>query len=110
MWQQIHAILWSWRTAEGQIVPGKFRGAFRKSEQLGVDAIEVVVHLTKDGRIVVMHDDNLKRITGIDHLIRDMTIDELPDLALPNCERISSVEDVFARFHAMIIIELKSPM
>ena len=35
--------------------------AFRKAEELGVDAIECDIHLTKDHHIVVMHDPDLKR-------------------------------------------------
>ena len=32
--------------------------------------IELDVHLLKDGKIIVFHDDNLKRLTGIDKKVK----------------------------------------
>lgn len=45
-------------------------------------AIELDVHRTKDGVIVVFHDSNLKRMTGVDGKIRDYTFAELRELRL----------------------------
>lgn len=53
-----------------------FAGAF----DIGVDYIELDVQITKDGEIVVFHDDSLKRITGIDGKIADYTYEELQQL------------------------------
>ncbi|MGG7176307.1 glycerophosphodiester phosphodiesterase [Clostridium paraputrificum] len=50
------------------------------------NAIELDVHLTKDEKIVVFHDDNLKRVTGLDKNIGDCTYDELKELKLGNSE------------------------
>ena len=41
------------------------------------DADELDIWLSKDGQIVVFHDDNTKRITGVDKLISEQTFDEL---------------------------------
>ena len=38
--------------------------AFESAVKQGVDAVELDVQQTKDGKIVVMHDSNLKRMTG----------------------------------------------
>ena len=47
------------------------------SVQLGwernADAVEVDVYLSKDGKIVVIHDENTKRTTGHDGLVHKMT-------------------------------------
>ncbi len=51
--------------------------AFEKAIEQGVDFIELDVHQTKDGVVVVTHDDNLKRIAGVDKKIYDMTYDEI---------------------------------
>ncbi len=82
--------------------------AFRKSEKLGVDAIESDVHLTKDGKIVVMHDDNFLRITGINRLIRDVTLQELSEITLSNGENIPTLEEVMDAVSIPLVIELKS--
>jgi glycerophosphoryl diester phosphodiesterase len=34
--------------------------------------IELDVHLTKDGQVVVSHDNNLKRLAGVDKLISEV--------------------------------------
>ena len=39
--------------------------------------IETDVHVTADGKIIVFHDDNLKRLTGIDKVVEECTFDEL---------------------------------
>lgn len=45
-------------------------------------AIELDVHLLECGTVVVFHDDDLKRMTGIDGKIRNYTYDEIKDLPL----------------------------
>lgn len=48
--------------------------------------IEIDVHLTKDKKLVVFHDDNLKRVCGIDKLIRKCTLEELKTYRLAGTE------------------------
>ncbi|MEG2638510.1 MAG: glycerophosphodiester phosphodiesterase [Clostridiales bacterium] len=51
--------------------------AFKSAIKNLADYAELDVHQTKDGVIVVMHDDNLKRISGKDINIWDINYDEL---------------------------------
>jgi glycerophosphoryl diester phosphodiesterase len=44
------------------------------------DYIELDVQLTKDGAVVVMHDKNAYRTTGVDKNISDMTLEEVKQL------------------------------
>ena len=44
--------------------------------------IEFDLHLLKDNKIAVFHDDNLKRMTGSDKNIKDCTYDEIKNLKL----------------------------
>lgn len=44
--------------------------------------IELDIHLLKDGNIVVFHDDNLIRMTGVNKLIKDCTYEEIKKLKL----------------------------
>ena len=46
----------------------------------GADSAEIDIHLTQDNRIVLMHDDNTKRITGADHQIAETASDVLRQL------------------------------
>lgn len=42
-------------------------------------AIELDVHLTKDNDLIVCHDDNLKRTTGKEGIIENLTVKEIKD-------------------------------
>ena len=44
------------------------------------DAIETDIHLSKDGKIVVLHDFDTKRLAGVDKKIVDQTWEELQQL------------------------------
>ncbi len=51
------------------------------------DGTEFDVFLTKDNKVVLFHDENLKRVTGIDRSIYDMTWNELKTIEiLPEIE------------------------
>src|ERR1700674_1892252 len=51
--------------------------AFAAARDLGTPYIELDVHMTRDGNIVVAHDDNLKRVGAADGVIREMTLAQL---------------------------------
>lgn len=51
--------------------------AFQKAVEIGVDGIELDVHLTSDNEIVIIHDEDIKRTCNGEGLVRDMTYAEL---------------------------------
>ncbi len=51
--------------------------AFQNAVACGCDGIELDVQLSKDGEVIIMHDENLKRTTGRVGLVKDYTLDEL---------------------------------
>ena len=51
------------RGASG-IAPESTRAAIREAVRAGADMIELDVHMTRDGRLVVFHDDRLERTTN----------------------------------------------
>lgn len=72
--------------------------------------IELDLHVLKDGNVVVFHDDNLNRMTGIDKNIRDTTYDEIKNLKLQNTNNyIPLFKDVLnvIQSRVPIIIEFK---
>ena len=73
--------------------------------------IELDVHILKDGKVVVFHDDNIKRMTGIDKNIKDMTFNELQKVKLQETEqKIPLLQEVLEIVNGRvpIIIELKN--
>ncbi|MFA7172012.1 MAG: glycerophosphodiester phosphodiesterase [Kiritimatiellia bacterium] len=83
--------------------PENTRPAFKLAWEQGADAIEGDFYLTKDGRIVCIHDGNTKRVAGTNLVIAASTFAELRalDVGRWKGERyrstvIPSVEEVFA--------------
>ncbi|MHA8262895.1 glycerophosphodiester phosphodiesterase family protein [Lactobacillaceae bacterium Melli_B3] len=54
--------------------------AFQKALNLGVDGIETDVHLTKDGHLVIIHDEDVGRTTDHQGLVNDFTLAELKQM------------------------------
>ena len=73
--------------------------------------IELDVHLTKDKKVVVFHDYNLFRMTGLNKNIEDCTYDELKELNLGKTnQKIPLFSDVLKKVNnrVFILIELKN--
>jgi len=62
------------------IYPENTMLAFRKAVEAGADEIELDVQLSKDGRVVVFHDETLDRLTNVRGNIRDYDFSELSKL------------------------------
>lgn len=54
----------------------------KASKEAGADLVEMDVLMTKDQKLVVMHDYNLKRLAGLDQKVADMTYEEVVGLTL----------------------------
>lgn len=54
--------------------------AFEKAVELGVDGIELDVHLSKDGELVIIHDEKVDRTCNGIGKVKDMTLAELKEL------------------------------
>ena len=54
--------------------------AYTEAVAAGAMAVEVSVHMTKDGVLVCHHDTNLSRMTGVDREIKDLTFQELAEI------------------------------
>ncbi|MBQ9232820.1 MAG: glycerophosphoryl diester phosphodiesterase membrane domain-containing protein [Lachnospiraceae bacterium] len=60
--------------------PENTMSAFRLAVENQADAIEFDVRQTKDGEYVVIHDENLKRTTGVDKKVGEVTLDYIKTL------------------------------
>lgn len=91
--------------------PENTLAAFRRALALGVDGIELDVHVTRDGVPVVFHDDSLRRLTGTPGRLRARTWPELRPLRiLGSAEPIPRLVDVLrlTRGRAVVQLELKA--
>ncbi|GEL78531.1 glycerophosphodiester phosphodiesterase [Tenuibacillus multivorans] len=62
--------------AGDMIAPGNTMTAIEKSADIGVDIIEVDIHITKDGHLVLMHDPSVDRTTDGSGLVSEFTLEE----------------------------------
>ncbi|KAF7238873.1 Lysophospholipase D GDPD3 [Varanus komodoensis] len=95
--------------------------AFRHALNQGTNLLEIDCHMTKDGVVVVSHDNNLERQTGYNIEISETNYEDLPHYKnslevtfSPGCfshgrdHRIPSLEEVFQEFPGVPInIEIK---
>ena len=62
------------------IWPGDTMFAFEKAVEIGADVLEMDAHITEDGQVVLMHDEEVDRTTEGTGLIEEMTLEELKQL------------------------------
>jgi glycerophosphoryl diester phosphodiesterase len=58
-------------------LPENTIASFQRAIELGADAIETDAHLTRDGHVVLSHDETGKRMCGVDLAIDRATLDEV---------------------------------
>lgn len=97
--------------------PENTMAAFRRAVELGAGFIETDLHISRDARLVAIHDAELERTTNGSGLVKDHTLAELSQLDAGGWfsadfagERIPTLEDVitFAREHDIgLFLELK---
>lgn len=93
----------------------------RRALELGVDGVEFDVFKTRDGRIVVFHDEDTERLTGVKGNITQMTWDEVSRLRIqrridmgggryvdyPQEERIPLLEEVLDEFKGRLLMNVE---
>lgn len=86
----------------------------------GITGIETDVQLTKDGEVVVFHDENVKRVTDGDRDVKDYTFSEIEQLRIdagegraaehiPSLDEFLTAMEPYCKHNGMLInIELKT--
>lgn len=70
--------------------------------------IELDIQLTKDNILVVFHDDNLKRMTGVNKNLYDSTYDEIKNLKLLNTNQtIPTFKDVLNLVDGKVLLDIE---
>ncbi len=91
--------------------PENTLAAIRKGIALGVDFVEFDVQRSRDGRLVLLHDERVDRTTNGTGRVSGLTWEELQLLDAGDGERIPSLEAALAAAngHAGVMLEAKTP-
>lgn len=98
--------------------PENTMASFRKAIDAGSDMLELDVHLSKDGEVVVIHDESVAKTTNGQGRIVDFTLKELKKLDAGSWfgpqfsgERIPTLKEVLevAKGKILVNIEIKNP-
>ncbi|GFE25465.1 glycerophosphoryl diester phosphodiesterase [Streptomyces nigrescens] len=81
--------------------------SFVRAEHEGLDVIELDLHLSKDGALVVMHDADVDRTTDGAGPIAERTLAELRELDAGQGERIPVFEEVLEAVKGPLQAEIK---
>lgn len=82
--------------------PENTMSAFKEAARVGADGIETDVQLSKDGEVVIIHDEKLDRTTNVSGYVKDWTLKELKTLNASAThkgnfgeEKIPTLEELF---------------
>jgi glycerophosphoryl diester phosphodiesterase len=81
--------------------------SFRKAIELGANAIELDVRISGDSKLIVIHDDNLKKVFGKDVQIKESTLEELKKLTDNRIVTFDEALRFIDRKVEKILVELK---
>jgi len=106
------------RGASGKgLAPENTLAACERAIQLGVDALEIDVHATADGHIVVLHDASLDRTTSGKGLVRQLTLEQVRKADAGSWwgeafrgEKVPTLQEVLelARHRVLVLVEIKA--
>ena len=90
--------------------------SFSESRDLGFAALEADIQFTKDHKLIVFHDNNTKRLLGIDLNIEDCNWEELKDLSIINngvetSNKILLLEELLRNYYdfKLVYLDIKAP-
>jgi glycerophosphoryl diester phosphodiesterase len=84
--------------------------SFEKAIEMGADGIELDVHLSLDGHLIVIHDETIDRTTNGKGVVNQMTLQELKSFIIKENYTIPTLGDVLdlVNQRCFVNIELKN--
>lgn len=76
--------VWAHRGASAY-APENTLEAFRLAAEMGADGVELDVQLSRDGKLVVAHDETIDRVSNGTGYIKDYTLPSLRNCPLTGC-------------------------
>ena len=107
--RELIGVHYAHRGLHGENVPENSLAAFALARNAGY-GIELDVRLSRDRRVMVFHDDTLKRMCGVDRRVEELTCAELQSLRLAGSDQtIPTLAQVLALIGGRVplLIELK---
>lgn len=85
--------------------------SYQKAIDLGVDMIECDAQMTKDGRVVMVHDYAIRDMVAGKVWVKDLTYDEITEFVVDESEMVPTLEEVLdlVKGKTKLNIELKDP-
>lgn len=77
---------------------------FARAREVGVDAIELDIHQSRDGALVVIHDETLDRTYAVPGRVGEMTLRELREIGVPTLGEAAAVAG-----DCRLFVEIKHP-
>ncbi len=81
--------------------------SFKKAMELGANAVELDVRQSKDAKLIISHDDNLKKVFGKDVIVNEATLAELKQLTGNRIVTLEEALHFLDRKIEKILVELK---
>ena len=109
------SLIYGHRGASGH-APENTLEAFQLSMDMGADGFELDVHMSKDGELVVIHDESVDRTTNGTGLVRELTLAQLKELDACNgmekyrgakIPTLGEVFDLIRDTHHIVNVEVK---
>ena len=90
--------------------PENTHRSFKKAIELGVDMVECDVWLTKDKKVVVIHDPTVNRTTSDKGEVSKLTLAEIREMDAGQGEKVLTLSELLdlARNHCQLNIEVKT--
>jgi glycerophosphoryl diester phosphodiesterase len=90
--------------------PENTLASFQKALDMQVDGIELDVHLSSDGHLIVLHDETIDKTTNGKGLVNSFSLQKLKSFRIENEHQIPTLAEVFdlVNQQCFINIELKS--
>lgn len=84
--------------------------SFEKAIQMGADGIELDVHLSLDGHLIVIHDETIDRTTNGKGIVNQLTLKELKSFRINDEHEMPTLEEVLDLINqrCFVNIELKN--
>jgi len=81
--------------------------SFQKALDLGVDGMELDVHLSADNQIMVIHDETVNRTTNGDGFVNQLSLQELKSLQIADEHQIPTLAEVLDLVDRKIFINIE---
>src|SRR5687768_11162146 len=104
--EQDMGVVYGHRGAAAEFPENSLAG-FRRALELGIEGIELDVHLSKDGVPVIIHDETVDRTTNAEGAVADFTVEELRGLDAGDGEYVPTLAEVLDLVGDRLLVDIE---